>query len=736
MRRLQLMRRHSMSSKLYSFAEIFSYKYDSDGKEVVVDKIIIPIIQRDYAQGRDSTIKVRERFLAALHNAVTKEPITLDFIYGDLEEKEFVNKYNKKELFHVLTPLDGQQRLTTLFLLHWYAAKKEKIEYDEYKFLKSFTYETRYTARDFCDKLVDFDPKLSGKLSDEIIDQNWFPLGWMRDPTIAGMLVVLDEIQKIFNNVDSLWSKLKEGAINFYFLPIKNMGLTDELYIKMNSRGKPLTAFENFKAELEQELAKHDKETAKKVIKKFDNEWTDLFWPYRNINNVIGNKFLNYFKFIYAITLYENDDTPYGKIFDEIEIVSRLFSKDNKNAKQNITKLESYFDCWVSLEQSPTKFLESILTKKHDIEKVLIEQSIDIFNDVITLYGSGFTLNRVVLIYAIITYLLKRDEITEADFIRRLRIVNNLIKNSTDEITDSLKRMGGNRMPAILKQTKKIIELGEFEEDITINFNEHQLREEKLKMQWLIDNEDKKHTLYKLEDHPLLYGQTQILGLENIELTDKFYELFNCDYDLVNMAMLTIGDFGQVHRNWRLQLGAKTNKGAWEKLFHRSGMVGFENTQTVLKTILSTEQTITNEYLKEIINEYIEKCEVDSHFDWRYYFIKYDVFRPDRFGVYCLDDIFNNRYVMRVIYAAKNISQKSYQPYLAQVDKTKISTDAYGEYSIINNKIVKYTKSSIVIEALEDKSLIEEIPIAQNDEGIDVEDRIIKLSEYLKTKMN
>lgn len=100
--------------KKYNFKDIFTSMIEIGGAKIRVQKIIIPIIQRDYAQGRNTaTIKrVRKNFLNALFNAVTEKPITLDFIYGDLNEQG------------ILTPLDGQQRLTTLFLLYWYAAKK------------------------------------------------------------------------------------------------------------------------------------------------------------------------------------------------------------------------------------------------------------------------------------------------------------------------------------------------------------------------------------------------------------------------------------------------------------------------------------------------------------------------------------------------------------------------------------------------------------------------------------
>ena len=146
--------------------------------------------------------------------------------------------------------IDGQQRLTTLFLLHWYAAKKEKISKDKYAFLSKFSYETRYSARYFCDELVKFTPSFETALSSDIKNQSWFPFDWKNDPTISSMLVMLDAIDARFKNVSDIWNALENQAITFYFLPIKDMGLTDELYIKMNSRGKFLTRYELFKSDL------------------------------------------------------------------------------------------------------------------------------------------------------------------------------------------------------------------------------------------------------------------------------------------------------------------------------------------------------------------------------------------------------------------------------------------------------------------------------------------------------
>ena len=80
------------------------------------NRIEIPIIQRDYAQGRIEESRIARKFITKIKNKlVAKEKLNLDFVYGKIEN-------------NTLIPLDGQQRLTTLFLLHWFLATKEKEE--------------------------------------------------------------------------------------------------------------------------------------------------------------------------------------------------------------------------------------------------------------------------------------------------------------------------------------------------------------------------------------------------------------------------------------------------------------------------------------------------------------------------------------------------------------------------------------------------------------------------------
>lgn len=113
-------------------------------------KVMVPQIQRDYAQGRESESELRKGFVTKIKQTIQEnEPkLNLDFIYG------YTEKAGKDE--EVFIPLDGQQRLTTLWLIHWFLAPRiEDIISEEAKaYLSKFTYETRVSSKRFCHNLI------------------------------------------------------------------------------------------------------------------------------------------------------------------------------------------------------------------------------------------------------------------------------------------------------------------------------------------------------------------------------------------------------------------------------------------------------------------------------------------------------------------------------------------------------------------------------------------------------
>lgn len=731
----------------YTFIDVFTKPLLIDDKEVELKEIKIPIIQRDYAQGRTDadTMRVRTRFVDALYKAVTETPITLDFVYGDIKDG-------------VMTPLDGQQRLTTLFLLHWYIAKKEQVAEEESSFLTRFSYMTRYSARDFCSYIYNnFTPDFSDKhkpLSEQIVDQSWFPLDWKKDPTISSMLVMLNTIDSVFGGTSGIWEKLKTDAITFYFLSIHGLGLTDEIYIKMNSRGKPLTLFEHFKAELEREMKLVSVERCKDIMEKIDLAWTDMLWKYcvhRTVDadgnelcevDIIDDKFLRYFRFVCDILCYQAGGTPQGKVIDEFKLVKEYFSTENENALANMQQLEKYFDCWCNIKEgmTPLELAEKYISTSHEPGKIKLENryEIDIFKDCINTYADRngrnrrFPLGRIVMLFAFVTYLLNQDKISDDDFARRLRIVNNLILNSEDEISDSESRQSGNRMPNILKQIESIVINGEVDDTIEKSLNTYQLSEEKEKLVWTNVNADKTEDLFTLEDHMLLQGQIWILGLDNIALGQKFTSLFTCDWNLIDLSLMTCGNYSQKENRWRYQIGTGNTRvpNAWRTLFHKSQSSNSEGTRACLVKLLNKHEALSNDVLQADIDAFLKECEESNIFDWRYYYVKYDVFHPSSYGKYCWKNYASDPYDFVVLTTPKAVSEYAYQPFLKAV-KDDINKEDREKSLLLGDKYVRVDKASYVIFDSVTHDEIERIVISQNENGIDTENRIEKLKTHL-----
>lgn len=727
-----------------TFKTIFTPYTDESGKQVEIKRIEIPKIQRDFAYGRtdEKNSRKRENFLLSLLEAVNGNPITLDFVYGDVKNK-------------TLTPLDGQQRLTTLFLLYWYASKKENIAENECGFLNNFSYETRPSARKFCESITtrNFVLESNKLLSEQIKDKNWFPLEWQHDATIASMLVMLDAIQNNFTDIENLYTKLNN--ISFYFLPIEDMGLTDELYIKMNSRGKPLTQFEHFKAEFEKQLKLADEKLAKRIGSKIDREWTDLLWQYRDSgvgddnDNTTDDEFLRYFIFICNIICYKNGGSP--KTSNEFDLIKDFFTvKENNEAQvmENAETLELFFDCWLddNKKSIPVQaFFDSFASKEHSVGKIKTNYNVNFLEDCLKNYADiigknrrKFTLNQIILLYAFVVYRQNLSTISEYDFRRRLRIINNLILNSSDQISDSEDRQGGNRMPAILRQVDSIILGGVIadSDEVGINFNPSQLEEEKLKLEWTQNNPNKAEALFALEDHELLYGQISIVGLKP-QYFERFESLFNCDWDLIDCALFSIGDYKQKERNnWRYQLGSYMDDGfAWKTLFHKSeNLIGFDNTKKILCELLKQTDGFTDDCLETLINTYTTKCEKIQEYPWTYYYIKYDVFRTGRYGKYWWKDFNNSPYVFTTLYQSKYPSENSYNPFLKAIEDD-VWREYYGNYIYIDEEkcLIETQSSYQVVSNDENEDVLKDYAIAQNENGVDSENRIKKMNRiYLR----
>ena len=222
--------------------------------------LVIPDYQRDYAQGRDNPrdSNVLDMFIETISETLRKDDSSLsfDYVYGNIREE------NGVKIFY---PVDGQQRLTTLFLFYVYCYQK-----DENKdFLSHFRYSVHPDTNSFIKLLIKngaHEPELlnqNGSLKPESVEvwKEW--LGIMSllhtDPCVSALFNAYRKIELKLKGIkpESYINKLE--AITFQFLDTKKNNLSDSVFWKMNARGRQLTESEVFKAGIIKNLDEPDK---------------------------------------------------------------------------------------------------------------------------------------------------------------------------------------------------------------------------------------------------------------------------------------------------------------------------------------------------------------------------------------------------------------------------------------------------------------------------------------------
>ena len=724
-------------------------------------KIEIPILQRDFAQGRQTgkVPHIRQKFLEAILSAFSEKSgkLELDFVYGYTKE----NKNSSGRIEMNFIPLDGQQRLTTLFLLHWFIAMKEnKLDEAAIQILKRFTYETRHSSRVFCNKLAEFNPEnFSDTIKDTIINQNWFFTAWQNDPTINSMLTMLNDIEQMVskNDLKGIWPLLisDEPRIVFHLLPMGELGLPDDLYIKMNSRGKELTEFEHFKSRFSEILPK-----GKAMIfnRRIDQEWSDLFWNlYKDDESLdiafqVDSAFLRFFKYVTDLLSFRNDIKDPSQ-FADFDLYKKLYAGD-----ENTENIDFFFSClnvFCTTYLSNPEFFNSIFyldEKEFALEKTRLffqNSAVDLFKKCADNYdtlqrANPFSFGEQLMLYACLLHLINKT----SDFDGRIRNLRNLIANSEDTVRKE-------NMPSLLISVSKIIQTNLIGDDS--KFNSTQIEEEKIKKGFISQNLELKPVAYKLEDHHLLQGCLAIFSLdEKLEdYSHVFHQIFypGCRYEPISRALLIFGDYSQKY-NQRWRLGNENNS-VWRELFtpsQRRG--GFQQTKIVVYSLLDYFIQNPQASLEEIIVYYLTSFENDlkKPKDWIYYFIKYSEFRKSEEGFYYWNINDKSKQYECIMMRRYQLNGFNWSPYLYTLkskSNDKLSLEDYGAPLILDLKNGSLKMSNINVgfrfEANDEDSkiLLSEIrknglvnnddlfEIAQNDEGIDLEDRIGKGSELI-----
>lgn len=149
----------------------------------------------------------------------------------------------------------------------------------------------------------------------------------------------------------------------------------------------------------------------------------------------------------------------------------------------------------------------------------------------------------------------------------------------------------------------------------------------------------------------------------------------------------------------------------------------------------------TDDVLRGIVDEYLVEA---AHYDWKYYLVKYDSMRPEKYGMYYWYE-YNTRekasYNILMMMTEKSIGGRNFQIFLKALYDKFLATYAdkaarLGEYAysgdgnklelLCINKRVFFTDNEFVIEEYTEGSEevnMTKIAIDQED-GIDTVDRV------------
>jgi len=612
-------------------------------------RIRVPMIQRDYAQGRPGEIEVREGFLNTLKDALEKPaddaslPLNLDFIYGSVEGGEHTR----------FLPLDGQQRLTTLFLLHWYLAWRDDCwTAFEQLFLSDghsrFAYSVRPSSNEFFDQLVVHRPRPNPEdvpnLAAMIADQPWYFRSWRLDPTIQAVLHMLDSIHVKFSGSNGLFVRLlddEQPAITFQLLDLHNFGLSDDLYIKMNARGKPLTAFETFKARYEKELVhqlqgetfsigEQTFDGADYVARRMDTTWADLFWKHRSqSSDLYDSAFMNVFRAVAVIT--RNPESPmYLVDFTKLRTGYNPPSYTDFHScgwldEQFTHTLVCILDSWSGKDGALCQLLPN---SQHLNEKGLFGK--------IATNGANLSYTDLVQFTAYAQFIVQyQDNIDVGAFQDWMRVIQNLAVNTGyNRPADFQRSVRG--LAGLFEHSSDVLTHFALAEKPATGFSELQIVEEKLKAQLILANDGWRELMNRAESHGYFRGQIGFLldfagitarssesepgdwdASEHVAFQAAFmqcivlaeamfsaYGLKDSDAHLWQRALLCLGDYllPSGSRNRSFLANSVTEEASWKRLLSGSSHQAAA-ARDILKDLfgkLSPEMDITKQLTRII----------------------------------------------------------------------------------------------------------------------------------------
>lgn len=552
-----------MKAGKYTIKDLFYNRY--------IHQIIIPEIQRDYVwQGEqvkgllDSLLSDFEKFVNRKMDAeIISQDTELVQAFNEFYLKRkfttnigFIYAYNDEQYVGKYFLIDGQQRITTIYLILLVLASQQKelaerfrstyITHDALK----LDYKVRESAHHFMQKLVngllegDTDFRDSNYYFDNLYDS---------DVTIQS---VISNVERIGNSLNRLKKEEQrelydyiESQVEFWYFDTNVSEQGEELYIYMNARGEQMQSNENLKADL---LGKLVNPEEKNEFGRVWEGWQDFFWRRRGENSNSDKGFNQFLTCIAGLEYYCKQDNT---IFYSKQKFDRLGGVRTTDLVRtlDLNIIKEYLEVFQFLFEKKEVFCQSRMYSEW-LEKALNLLWSQINSSTINWFANYNDRDRsaerraMVFVWSVLLFVKERkksvlhiDEVYRLLRIYYIRYNNNIrgvvaIRNEVSRQVNS----------GIWKESNYIDEKYKFDLFEKCAVNERNTLEE---------------LIWQIEDHPLnLNGQdveninishlvdfNQTITIQYLELVkETFYQLFPInenDYHRIKHILLHYGRF-------------------------------------------------------------------------------------------------------------------------------------------------------------------------------------------------
>lgn len=381
-----------ITGETYTLAELFS------GER----RIIVPDLQRDYCWGDENNTKSTGEKGELVSGFVNNLLAQFDE-YQNRNDKDCLNLglfYGYEVPANHIQLCDGQQRLTTLYLLLGMINKKT-IEQKEDTRLTEGKFR-RYLISDFEYKHDDKEPYLNYAIRESslyflsdlvckffigneadvenIKSEDWYFDYYNLDPSIQSMLKALSKIESILKDKGlNYYVEFGEWLLNkvtFLYFDMKNRKNGEETFVVINTTGESLSSTQNLKPlVIQEENVKFNNTCFKDEGKGIDKCWEEIetwFWRQRKGDNDTADagfaEFLRWISIIEQVDKNAPEEEQTDSIKKFIQLVLQGKHCDFPYKEISFEKIYNYWKAlkWIT-EKSGFSFVEDFLSPSYKV---------------------------------------------------------------------------------------------------------------------------------------------------------------------------------------------------------------------------------------------------------------------------------------------------------------------------------------------------------------------------------